>query len=72
MKHAVSSLDEKGACAVPCGGFVPVASVSHRLTGLVKRAFYVSPSGYGLVCRGLCTQGGALPLGELGAGSGQS
>ena len=32
-----------------------------------KLPFYVSPSGYGSVCCGLCTQGGALPLGRLGA-----
>jgi hypothetical protein len=30
-------------------------------SGLFRRSLYVSPSGYGLVCCGLCTQGGALP-----------
>jgi len=41
--------------------------VNLGLTGLLKNSFYVSLSGYGLVSCGLCTQGGALPLDELGA-----
>ena len=32
--------------------------------GVLKNRLYASPSGYGLVCCGLCTQGGALPLDE--------
>ncbi len=35
--------------------------------GPSKNSLYVSLLGYGLVCSGLCTQGGALPFDRLRA-----
>jgi len=45
----------------------PLLALSLGCMGLLKNSPYVSPSGYGWVCCGLCTQGCALPLDELGA-----
>ena len=51
----------------PLRGLVDcVAPAFHGLTGVLKKAPYVSPSGYVVVCCGLGTQGGALFLDELG------
>ena len=49
----------------PLRGLAFRAPVIHGLTGLLKKAFYVSPSGYSLVSWRSGTQGCAFPLDEV-------